>query len=93
MTTAHRDHCPHGMPSKSSCVECMDESGVADPSLDPTGRPERGRQIAITGYEPDPPGPLIVRVGPNPPCPACNDYGVLSTLDGDTIGPCPECAP
>lgn len=54
--------------------------------------PDR-HQIAITGYEPDPPGPLIVRVGPNPPCPACNDDGVLSTLDGDTIGPCPECAP
>lgn len=27
------------------------------------------------------------------PCPACNDDGVITTLDGDTIGPCPECAP
>ena len=27
------------------------------------------------------------------PCPACNDSGVLSTMGGDTIGPCPECAP
>lgn len=26
------------------------------------------------------------------PCPACNDDGVLSTLDGDTIGPCTECS-
>lgn len=26
------------------------------------------------------------------PCPACNDSGVLSTMDGETIGPCPSCA-
>lgn len=54
--------------------------------------PDR-HQIAITGYEPDPPGPLIVRVGPNPPCPACNDYGVITTLDDETVEPCTECAP
>lgn len=54
MSTAHRDHCPHGMPSKSSCVECMDEAGVADPSLDPTGRPERADSRPIVGrYDKD----------------------------------------
>ena len=55
--------------------------------------PDR-RQIAITGFAAEPPDTtLAVRVAPLPPCPACNDDGVLSTLDGDTIGPCPECAP
>ena len=55
--------------------------------------PDR-RQIAITGFAAEPPDTtLAVRVAPLPPCPACNDFGVLTTLDGDTIGPCPECAP
>lgn len=55
---------------------------------------EAHRLRAITGFAAEPPDTtLAVRVAPLPPCPACNDDGVLSTLDGDTIGPCPECAP
>ena len=27
-----------------------------------------------------------------PPCPACNDDGHISALDGTDLGPCPECS-
>ena len=50
----HQDHCPHGMPSKASCLDCMNETGVADPQLAADGRAERADSHPIIGkYDKD----------------------------------------
>ena len=48
------DECSHGMPSRGSCLACMDESGVSEPTVDASGSAERADSRPFNGrYDKD----------------------------------------
>jgi len=51
---AHGDACPHGFPSRASCIACMASGAVSAPLVDASGSAERADSHPFNGrYDKD----------------------------------------
>ena len=79
---AHGDACPHGFPSKASCVDCMASGAVSAPTADASGSAERADSHPFNGrYDKDCPVCHFTMLDAPIVHTTCNRYAHVACVD------------